>query len=273
MVVDTNVTELVGPFWGMGALSAFQRDLIYFPGTERVAPAKAGVADMTEVGITGADGLTLRGWYGAAAPGRPTVALFHGNAGTVAHRAFKARWLLDAGFGVLLVGYRGYGGNPGHPSETGLYTDARAALAWLAARGCAGADLVLYGESLGTGVAVEMACEHSAGAVVLEAPFTRLPELVPALVPAYGLADWLLPDHYDNQAKIGRLDLPLLILHGRQDGVVPVAMGESLRRAAGPLCEGLFFDRAGHNDLWDHGAGPAIIDFLDRRLGLATAER
>lgn len=253
----------------MGALSDFQRDLIYFPGTMRVDPAEAGVADMTAIAITGTDGLSLESWYGQPRAGRPVVALFHGNAGTIAHRAFKARWLLDAGFGVLLVGYRGYGGNRGSPSESGLYADARAALGWLAQQGHADADIVLYGESLGTGVAVQMATERAAGALVLEAPFTRLPDLVPNLMSGYGLpglADWLLPDRYDNLAKIRGLDLPVLILHGHQDGVVPVAMGRTLCEAAGAGCEAMFVPQAGHNDLWDHGAGPAIVDFLGRRV-------
>lgn len=266
------IAETLGAFAGgylllVGGIAVFQRDMIYHPGTERVEPAAAGLPEMVTVTVRTGDGLSITGWY--APPGNahhPTIVLFHGNAGTLAHRARKARTFLDAGYGVYLAGYRGYGGNPGKPSEDGLYADARAALAWLTERGVPASRLVLYGESLGTGVAVHMAGEFAnLAAIVLEAPFTRLPELAPAYV-LPPVADALMVDRYDNRAKIGRVAAPLLIVHGEHDGVVPIAMGRELLAVAPAGKEGVFLAAAGHNDVWDLGGGEAALDFIARTL-------
>lgn len=251
----------------LGGLAFFQRDLIYHPGKERVDPADVGVPEMVQVPIWTQDGYLVTGWY---APPRdryhPTVVLFHGNAGTVAHRAHKARAFIDAGFGVLLASYRGYGGNTGSPSENGLYADARGALGWLISRGVAESQIVLYGESLGTGVAVQMATELSnVVGVVLEAPYTRLPELAPvAFIP--GFTEVFMLDRFDNRAKIGHVRAPLLILHGLQDGVVPVAMGRELKERARMGVEAHFIAGAGHNDLYEHGAADLVINFIRKQI-------
>lgn len=256
-----------GVVLAMGGLAFFQRDMIYHPGKDRVAPADAGLPEMVPVSIRSHDGFVCTGWYGAPRDRhQPTVVYFHGNAGTVANRAGKAKLLLEAGFGVLLVGYRGYGGNPGSPSEEGLYSDARAALGWLITRGVPAGQIVLYGESLGTGVAVQMATEHAnVVGVVLEAPFTTLPDLAPAYV-LPGLADMLMLDRYDNRAKIGQIRAPLLILHGQQDGVVPVAMGRELKERARLGVEAHFLPGGGHNDLYSHGVGPLVVGFIRKQL-------
>ncbi|MBF0247582.1 MAG: alpha/beta hydrolase, partial [Alphaproteobacteria bacterium] len=139
-----------------------QRQFIYYPDATPSTPAEAGVAEMAVVRLETADGLALTSWLARPSrTGRVTVVLFHGNAGTLAGRGSKARLFLDAGHGVMLVEYRGYGGNPGHPTEQGLYADARAALDHLDGLGIAGRDVVLYGESLGTGVATAMAAERA----------------------------------------------------------------------------------------------------------------
>lgn len=251
----------------MGGLAFFQRDMIYHPGKDRIDPADAGVPEMVQVPIRTHDGFMVTGWY---APPRdrfqPTLVLFHGNAGTVANRAHKARAFMDAGFGVLLAGYRGYGGNPGSPSEEGLYADARAALGWLISRGVPEGQIVVYGESLGTGVAVQMGTEHpNLVAVVLEAPYTRLPDLAPIYV-LPGLAEMIMQDRFDNRAKIGQVKAPLLILHGQHDGVVPVAMGRELKERARMGVEAHFIAAAGHNDLYDHGAADITIVFIRKQL-------
>ena len=147
----------------IAALYIKQRDLIYFP--DRSLPAKpapqAGriVQDLI---VTTQDGLRLRGWF--IAPGRPdqpVILFFHGNAGHIAHRLTKTQHYVKEGYGLLLAGYRGYGGNPATPSEAGLYADGRAYLSWLSAAGYADERLILYGESLGTGVAVQLAGERA----------------------------------------------------------------------------------------------------------------
>lgn len=265
------IAETLGVFAGgyallVGGMAVFQRDMIYHPGSELVEPAQAGVPEMLPVPVRTQDNLVVTGWYAPATrPDAATIILFHGNAGTLAHRAHKARILLDAGYGVYLAGYRGYGGNPGRPSEAGLYADARAALGWLFTRGIPEGHLAVYGESLGTGVAVQMAIEHAElGALILEAPFTRLPDLAPPyLLP--GFADMLMVDRYDSLGKLPDVRARLLILHGEHDGVVPVAMGRQMFAAATGEKEAAFLAQAGHNDLWDHGGGQRVLEFLSRR--------
>lgn len=264
------IAETLGVFAGgyalmLGGLAIFQRDMIYHPGATLPDPGDVGVPEMVPMSVRTTDNLLLTGWYAPPADaGALTVLYCHGNARTLAERAHKARRLMDAGLGVLLVGYRGYGGNPGHPTEPGLYADARAALGWLRSREVPAERIVVYGESLGTGIATQMAVENpELGALVLEAPFTRLADLAPPyLLP--GLAPLLLLDQYDTASKIPGLDLPILVVHGDHDGVVPVAMGRTLVKAANGRAEGVFLAPAGHNDLWEHGAAEAVLAFLGR---------
>lgn len=250
----------------VGGMYALQRQLLYFPDKATPMPAAWGVPDMAPRRVTTADGLDIVGWYRPAAESsRPTVVLFHGNAGHVGFRGFKARVFLDAGFGVLLAGYRGYGGNPGEPTEEGLYRDARAALDALAADGIHGPRLVLYGESLGTGVAVAMAGERPVGAVILEAPYTSIPDVGARHYPILPVKP-LMKDRFDSLSRIGSITAPLLIVHGEGDTVVPVEFGRALFAAAPDRKTGAFLRHAGHNDLYAHGAADVVLDFLDREL-------
>ena len=134
----------------------------------------ANLEHMEEVRVETEDGLTLLSWYRPAPEGRPTIVFLHGNGGNIGGRGYKANPLIEEGFGLMLVGYRGYGGNPGHPTEEGLYADARALLRWLDAEGVPSSSTVLYGESLGSGVATKMALEFPVAGVVLEAPYTAV---------------------------------------------------------------------------------------------------
>jgi fermentation-respiration switch protein FrsA (DUF1100 family) len=242
-----------------------QRAMIYAPDPTPAEPAECGLPEMVPVPLRSPDGLLITGWYAPApSPRRPTVIVFHGNAGTVAARAEKARRLLDAGFGLFLVEYRGYGGNPGRPSERALLTDARVVLNWLFGRGVPEGRMVLYGESLGGGLATALAGEISPLALVLECPFTALPDLAPGwILPA--LAWMLMVDHYDNRSAIGRVGAPLLIVHGEQDALVPAAQARTLHAAATAAAEKdlAMLPFAGHDDLWDHGGGERVIAFLE----------
>jgi hypothetical protein len=190
----------------------------------------------------------------------------HGNAGNVAHRAEKVRPFMDQGYGVLLVGYRGYGGNPGAPSEEGLYHDAEAALAFLAAHNVGPDRQILYGESLGSGVAVEMAQRRAAAGapvagVVLEAPYTSMPAAAAHHYP-FVPASSLIIDKYDSLAKIEQINAPLYIFHGDQDIIVPQSLGRDLFDAADTPKRAQWIDGAGHNDLYDFGAAEGVMDFL-----------
>ncbi len=249
------------------ALALMQRSLIYHPGHGAVEPSEVGLDRMVPVPVRAADGWIATGWYAPPSdPRAPTVVFFHGNGGTIANRAHKARSFLEAGYGLFLVGYRGYGGNRGRPTERGLYADGRGVLQWFTTRGLTEAQLILYGESLGGGVAVQMAVEHAeVAAVILEAPFTRLPDLAPPIL-LPGLAELLMVDTFDNIAKIAKLAMPLLVVHGDKDAVVPPAMGRAVLAAADTIKDGVFLPDAGHNDIWEQGGDNAVLDFLQRRV-------
>ena len=261
-------------FYGalVGGVYLIQRSLMYAPGTDTPVPEASGVPEMRPVRVTTSDGVTLTSWYRPAAQGMPTVVFFHGNAGHIGHRGFKARTFLDAGYGLVLVGYRGYGGNPGSPTEEGFYADGRAVLELLARNGVAASRMVLYGESLGTGVAVHLALEAAragvpVGAVVLEAPFDSMAEMARYHYP-YLPAYWLVKDRYESVAKIDRIGSPLFLLHGGRDQVVPSIFGRKLFQAARDPKELLVLPEADHNDLFEHGAGEKVVLFLRKVLVL-----
>lgn len=255
-----------------GCLFVIQRSLTYFPDTSPPSLKRGGVPDMEAVTLRTADGLELLSWYKAAAPGQPTMAFFQGNAGNIEMRGFKVRPFLDQGIGMLLVGYRGYGGNAGKPSETGLYADGRAALEFLSERKVERRRIVLYGESLGTGVAVHLAREAVAdepvGGLVLEAPFTALGDV--AQHHYFSLpARWLVRDRFESAAKIADVRAPVLIVHGEEDGVVPVKFGRRLFDAALEPKRGLWIEGYGHNDLY---VSPVALDVMAFLREFVTAE-
>jgi hypothetical protein len=253
----------------VGALYMVQRGLIYHPSSEMPSPAESGMPEMRPVAITAADGIKLVSWYRPAEGGRPIIVYFQGNGGNIAGRGFKARPYLDAGFGMLLAGYRGYGENPGSPDEDGLYADGRAQLTFLAGEGVPPKKWVLYGESLGGGIAVQLALEQAAktavGALVLEAPFTSLGDAAAAHYP-FVPARMLVKDRFDSLAKIAKIRAPLFVVHGENDAVIPVKQGKELFQEARNPRESHWIAGGGHNDLYDHGVAAMVIGFLDRMV-------
>lgn len=250
----------------VASLYLFQRRILFVPGTTLLDREAVGVPDMNDADLISDDGLTLRSWYRAAMPRRPTIVYFQGNAGTISGRGFKARPLMDHGYGVLLVGHRGYGGNPGFPSEDGLIDDGRAALKFLAAQGVRAKDIILYGESLGSGVAVALAAgmsdEEPPGAIILEAPFTSIVEIAASryrFVPVR----FLIKDRFDSLARVDQIHAPMLILHGARDGVINIQHGKTLHEAANEPKQFVLFDEGRHSDLYDHGALEAVVGFVD----------
>src|SRR5690606_28994105 len=139
--------------------------------------------------------------------------------------------------GVLLVSYRGYSGNPGTPSEEGLYADGRAALDWLAAHGVDGASTVVYGASLGSGVATKMAAERELAAVVLEAPYTSTVDVAALRFPVVPVG-WLMKDRFESFARIAKITEPVLVMHGDRDTVIPQTLGRRLYEAVSSVKEG-----------------------------------
>jgi len=253
------------------ALYLFQDRLMFQPGPPPPLPAETAAPELTPVTLKTADGLALVSWYapppdsGDRDADGCVVVYFHGNAGNMADRAYKARAFLDMGLGVLLVGYRGYNGNPGSPSEQGFRADGRAALAFLDAQGIGPDRRVHYGESIGSGTALPLAVEQGAAAVILEGAFTSMVDMAQRQYPVYP-AGFLVRHTFDNVAAVGRLTAPLLVLHGEGDDLVPPEMGhrllETARAAGHSRAEAVFFPQGNHVDLFDHGAINHVATFL-----------
>jgi fermentation-respiration switch protein FrsA (DUF1100 family) len=243
------------------AACAMQDSLLYFPDRTTPEPGRFGVPDMTAVSLETADGLRLAAWYKPAAAGRPTLVLLHGNGGHIGHRGFKVRPWLDAGLGVLLLEWRGFGGNPGKPGEAGFLADGRAALDFLAGAGVPPARTVLYGESLGTGIALMLAAERPVGALVLEAPYTSIADLGAAHYPFLPVR-WLIRDKFDALAVAPRVGVPTLVVHGEVDTVIPARFGRALYEALPGPKQAVFVPGAGHNDLTEFGLSGVVLKFL-----------
>jgi fermentation-respiration switch protein FrsA (DUF1100 family) len=252
---------------GITALWAFQRDLMYFPdGAPRVAPSAYEMLDgVEEVLLTTADGIELAAWHAPAPPRRPTVVMFHGNHGSLRHERHRLKRFKDAGLGALLLSYRGYSGNGGTPTEEGLYTDARAALDWLAQSGVPSVSIVLYGISLGSGVATKMAAEREVGAVVLEAPYTSTVDVAAVRFPIVPVS-WLMADRFESLARIEAVTEPLLVMHGDRDYVIPQRFGRRLYDAANEPKEAYWPSGVGHNDVFDNGGFATALAFIRRTM-------
>jgi uncharacterized protein len=251
----------------VGGLYLFQRRLIFIPDRTRPNPAAAGVPEAREIGITTADKLTLLGW--TVPPARPdgfVVLYLHGNAGNIGSRAGRIRRFTALGWGVLMAEYRGYGGNPGTPSDAGLMLDAQGALAALRGMGVSPARTLLWGESLGTSLAVRLPSRNEVAAVLLESPYTSMADLARR---SYGFVpvDLLLRDRFESLSVIGAVHAPVLVMQGGRDAIVPPAMGRTLKAASGGPTELFLAPEAGHNDLASFGAIEAAAAFVARHAG------
>jgi fermentation-respiration switch protein FrsA (DUF1100 family) len=228
---------------------AFQRRLIYLPSREPVPAAARVLPRSEEVSFSTEDGLRLAGWFVPGVPGAATVLVFNGNAGDRSARAPLAAALARTGVSVLLFDYRGYGGNPGSPSEVGLAADARAARDYLDSRPDVRSEsVVYYGESLGAGVAIGLAVERPPAALVLRSPFTSLADVGRRHYP-YLPVRQLLKDRYDSIGRIADLRCPILVVAGGADTIVPAGQSRRLYDAAPTPKRYVEIPGAGHNDL------------------------
>jgi len=236
-----------------------QRHLIYFPETKIPSRRVFHAEDMQSINLTTSDNLKLNAWYKPAVINMPTILYLHGNGGHIGYRMYLVRHLLYQGYGVLLPDYRGYGGNPGKPTEEGLYLDGRAAMDFLQEHAIKNSRIVLYGESLGTGVATKLASEFPACALILQSPFTSLPAVARFHYP------WLLippTDKYDSLGRINNIHMPILFLHGKQDEIVPYYQGKQLFNQANDPKQWVEFSKRGHEDLWDTKFVGVVTDFI-----------
>jgi uncharacterized protein len=231
-------------------LYMFQRDILYHPSPIYAAPNPSALLAMQEVEVLTQDGITLHSWYAPAPPHAPTIVFLHGNAGGLQERTPTYHAIIEAGYGLLALEYRGYSGNAGRPTEEGLYHDGRAAFTYLQTQGVAADNVVLMGHSLGTGVAVQLATEYPLHALVLIAPFTSMVAMANEQY-WYVPAGVLLKDRYDSLSKAARVEEPVLIFHGQNDALIPVAHAVALDSAltSAPRKHLVIDPSAKHNDV------------------------
>jgi fermentation-respiration switch protein FrsA (DUF1100 family) len=234
--------------------------MMYFPETIHTSPRDADLPEAEEITLTAADGTHIIGWHVLPRDGRPVIVYFHGNGGALRYRVERFHRLIREGLGLVAVEYRGFGGSEGSPSEAGLFADAEAGYAFAVSH-YPPDQLVLWGESLGTGLAVHLAAEKPVGRVILEAPFTSA-----AAVAAQRY--WFMPvrllmkDQFRSDEHIADVTAPVLILHGLKDRVVPYAMGEQMFDLAKGKKHIVRFIDGGHEDLDQNGALHAVGRFL-----------
>ena len=247
-----------------------QRKLIYVPDAGgRVTPASVGLADIREIEIPGDDDGHALAWYGKAAPGQPTLLYFHGNAGSLSSRSERIRKYLARGRGMFMMSYRGYSGAPGAPSEPANVLDGLAAFDALVREGVAASDIIIYGESLGSGVAVQVAAKRKVKGLILDAPYTSLVDVAAGHYPWLPVRPMIF-DRYESAKVIGAVRAPLLVIHGEQDEVIPTRMGRALFALANEPKEIVTFPDAGHADHYMFGSYDAVNGWIDRLVAKAA---
>ena len=212
----------------------FQGNLLYHPTTDNYLQnqAEREPAEIEKVKITTKDKINLIGWfYNRNLEEFKTILFFHGNAGSLENRTYKLNHFKNLNLNFLIIAWRGFSGNKGKPNEMGLYEDAKSAIKWLKAKGVKEKNIILYGESLGTGVAVEVAQNKNYAGVILESPFTSMVNMGKKYYPFFPV-NLLLKDKFESYKKINNIFVPVLIMHGKVDKIVPYDMGKKMYELA-----------------------------------------
>lgn len=238
-----------------------QRRLMYFPSLERVSPASVGLPEASERVLETPDGARVLMWYAPAKSGAPTILYFHGNGGSLKERSERFARYTEGGLGMLMMTYRGYGGSTGTPSEAANVADAKLAYAWLIENGVAARDIILYGESLGSGIATQIAAANPVRGLVLDAPYTSIVDVAARQYPFLPVRALLL-DRYETLRYIGRVKAPLLIIQGERDQVIPVGMGRAVYAAAPEPKRMITFPDAGHSNHHRYGSTAAVLGWI-----------
>jgi uncharacterized protein len=239
----------------------FQRNLLYHPSVNGYQKDEINF-DYKEIFIQNKEEIKLKAWlHEKDLINKKTIIFFHGNAGNLSNRNYKLNELSKFDVNFLIVAYRGFSGNQGKPDEQGLYEDARSTLDWLKIKGVKEKNLILYGESLGTAIAIETAQNKNLAGIILESPFTSMVELAQKYYPALPVK-YLLKDKYETIIKLPNISSPLLILHGRLDAIVPFAMGKKLFEQANEPKFKYFIDNDDHMLRYDQNLLSEIKKFI-----------
>jgi fermentation-respiration switch protein FrsA (DUF1100 family) len=218
-------------FFVLVFLFFYQRNLLYHPNENNYSEDKI-LVDIKKVKILTSDNIELLGWYHEKnLKNYKTLVYFHGNAGSLENRIHKLNHFQDMNINFLIIAWRGFSGNNGKPTEKGLYEDGKSAINWLAQKGVNEKKIILYGESLGTGVATHLAQNKSYAGIILETPFTSMIDAAKNFYP-YIPVNFLLKDKFENYKKIKNINSPILVMHGEADQIVPFLMGKKIYEIA-----------------------------------------
>lgn len=240
----------------------FQRSVVFKPLLQRMSPTITDLTKVEIVKLKTKDGLELNSWYYLPSKNQSTVILYlHGNSGNISTRESSMANYINAGFGVFLLEYRGYGDNPGYPTEEGLYHDARAAVEFLKSQGVKPKDLVVLGESMGTGITTQLATEYNFKGIVLQSPFTSMTDVGKGKYP-YIPVDLLLRDRFESVKKIDKIHSPILFIHGDHDELIPISHMEKLYKKSKSIIKyKKIYKNYGHSDLPQYSN--VVINFIN----------
>ncbi|MGH6847340.1 MAG: alpha/beta hydrolase [Methylocella sp.] len=249
-------------------LAVFQRRLQYFPDRNLADPTQAGMSGVEDLRLTTDDGETLVAWYVPAKDGHPLILYFHGNGGGLIDRVQRFLAFTASGYGLLAISYRGYGGSTGSPTQKGLMEDGETGYREARARGYDGGRIVLMGESLGTGVAIALAATHEAAALVLDSPFSSAVDVAAAHYPMFPVR-WLMFDRFRSDLAIGNVHIPILVLHGDEDDVVPIRLARRLFDLANEPKTFMLVSGGKHLVLGLAEVFPRVRAWIDEKTGAA----
>ena len=239
----------------------YQRNLMYHPNENNYFDDKL-LVNIEKVKIRTQDGLNLLGWYHEKdIIKNKTILFFHGNAGSLENRIHKLNHFQDMKVNFLIIAWRGFSGNQGKPSETGLYEDGESAIRWLLKKGIDEKNIVIYGESLGTGVATHLSQNRNFAGIILETPFTSMIDAAKKFYP-YIPVSFLLKDKYENKNKIKNIKFPILVMHGEKDQIVPFDMGKKIFEIANEPKYSYFTKYDNHMMEYDDSLVKTLNSFL-----------
>ena len=239
----------------------FQRKLLYHPNFSNHITGDGLIHSIEKINIKTEDNIDLKGWFHLKDLKKKTILFFHGNAGTLDNRIYKLNFLGNLDINFLIIAWRGYSGSIGKPTEFGLYQDAKSAVNWLNLKGIAEKNIILYGESLGTAVAIEIGQNKNFAGIILEAPFTSMVDIGKKYYPFFPVK-LLLKDKFDSQKKIKNINSPILVMHGKKDTIVPFYMGKKIYDLANKPKYSYFVDLDDHMMNFDLNLIRAIETFI-----------